>query len=76
MPQTKISDKYQVVIPKEIRKKVGLKEGQSLNVYAAGDKIVLSPQKIWPDGYIGSQEDIWKDVDVAKYLAAERDSWQ
>lgn len=76
MPQTKISDKYQVVIPREIRKKVGFKEGQSLNVYAVADKVVLSPRKIWPDDYIGSQKDIWKDVDVSKYLAAERDSWQ
>lgn len=75
MPQTKISDKYQVVIPREVRKKVGFKEGQKLNVYVAGDKVVLSLRKIWPDDYIGNQKDIWKDVDIAKCLIEERDSW-
>ncbi len=75
MPQTKVSDKYQVVIPKKIRERIKIKEGQELNVYALDEGILLTPQKRWPEEYIGSQKDIWKNIDVAKYLMEERESW-
>ncbi len=38
---TKVSDKGQVVIPKEIREKVGFKEGAKLIVVATEDAVVL-----------------------------------
>lgn len=75
MPLTKVSGKYQVVIPKKVRDKARIKEGQELNVYVLEEGILLTPKKKWPEDYIGSQKDIWQNVDVAKYLAEERDSW-
>jgi AbrB family looped-hinge helix DNA binding protein len=38
---TKVSDKGQVVIPKEIREKVGFREGAKLIVVATEDAVVL-----------------------------------
>ncbi|MGC8816517.1 MAG: AbrB/MazE/SpoVT family DNA-binding domain-containing protein [Candidatus Hadarchaeum sp.] len=38
---TKTSIKGQLVIPKEIRRELGIKEGQLMLVYAAGDRIIL-----------------------------------
>jgi len=38
---TKVSDKGQVVIPKEIRDKLGFKEGTRLIVVATEDAVVL-----------------------------------
>lgn len=38
---TKVSDKGQVVIPKEIRDKMGFKEGTKLIVIATSDAVVL-----------------------------------
>ncbi len=38
---TRVSDKGQVVIPKEIRDKVGFKEGTKLIVIATEDAVVL-----------------------------------
>ncbi len=38
---TKVSDKGQVVIPKEIRDKMGFKEGTKLIVMVSGDAVVL-----------------------------------
>ncbi len=38
---TKVSDKGQVVIPKEIRDKLGFKEGTKLIVVATEDAVVL-----------------------------------
>ncbi len=41
MAKTKLSSRGQIVIPKEIREKLGLSPGQKLEVYEEDDKIVL-----------------------------------
>ncbi len=38
-----VSPKYQVVIPKEVREKLGLSPGQKIQVVVYGDRIVLIP---------------------------------
>jgi len=38
-----ISPKFQVVIPKEIREKLGLSPGQKVQVFVYGDRIELIP---------------------------------
>jgi len=38
---TKTSVKGQLVIPKKIRRDLGIKDGQLMLVYAAGDRIIL-----------------------------------
>ena len=43
MIKTKVSSKGQVVIPKEIRDKLGIKPGAILNVSIEGKKIILEP---------------------------------
>jgi len=44
MARTKVSSKYQVVIPKEVRESMGLKVGQELQVVAKGGMITLVPE--------------------------------
>lgn len=75
MATTKVTTKYQVVIPKIIRQQASIKEGQELYVYMVGKEILLSPKKRWPGDYIGSQKDVWQNIDVAKYLKEERSAW-
>ncbi|MGZ8798010.1 MAG: AbrB/MazE/SpoVT family DNA-binding domain-containing protein [Thermoanaerobaculia bacterium] len=45
MARTRVSSKYQVVIPKEIRKEVGIRPGQELQVVAKGGTITLIPDR-------------------------------
>ena len=78
--QTLVNVKYQVVIPKEARKKINLKPGQKMNVEVMGEKVVLSKIRkktewSWPGDYIKRLGGIWKDVDIDKYLDKERNSW-
>ncbi len=40
-----VSPKYQIVIPKEIRTKVGLRKGQKMHISIKGKSIVLMPDK-------------------------------
>ena len=42
---TKISTKGQVVVPSAIRRRLGLRSGDLLDVKAEGERIVLTPQR-------------------------------
>ena len=82
MNQTLISTKYQVVIPKEVRKKIKLEPGQKLNVNVAGDQIILSPTQTskklnWPEDHLKKLKGLWKSTsDIDKYLEEEDKSWE
>ena len=45
MARTKVSPKFQVVIPKEVRERMDLRVGQELQVVAKGGVIVLVPER-------------------------------
>ena len=45
MARTRVSSKYQVVIPKEVRSRAGIRPGQEFQVIAKGGVIVLVPQR-------------------------------
>ena len=80
--QTLVSTKYQVVIPKEIRKKITVKPGQRMNIDIMGEKIVLSKHEQkkkwqWPDDYYKNLKGLWKSSeDIEKYLEEEDKSWE
>lgn len=42
---TKLSTKGQVVLPSQIRGRLGLQPGDPLDARVAGDRIILTPQK-------------------------------
>lgn len=80
MIQTSVSTKYQVVIPKEARRKLKIQPGQKLNVNVAGEQIILSPAPTntkwnWPRDHIKKLGGIWKPEEIDKYLEEERNSW-
>lgn len=45
MARTRVSPKYQIVIPKEVRESMNLQVGQELQVVAKGDTITLVPER-------------------------------
>jgi len=45
MPQTVVSSKYQIVIPKEVRTKFALEKGQVLQVVVRNGVIMLVPDR-------------------------------
>jgi AbrB family looped-hinge helix DNA binding protein len=58
-----VSPKFQVVIPRAVREKLGLKPGQKLQVLADNNQVILIPVRpihaargslkgmVWPDNY-------------------------
>jgi AbrB family looped-hinge helix DNA binding protein len=45
MTRARVSPKFQIVIPKEIRERHGLKAGQELQVFSKGTMIMLVPDR-------------------------------
>jgi AbrB family looped-hinge helix DNA binding protein len=45
MARTRVSPKYQIVIPKEVRESMDLKVGQELQIVAKGGTITLVPER-------------------------------
>ena len=43
MPTVKVSPKYQVVIPKEVRESMGIKPGQEVHIMVYSGRIELIP---------------------------------
>lgn len=82
MQQTLVSTKYQVVIPREVRKKIKVTPGQRMTIAVVGEQIILSPMKLkkkweWPDDYLKNLKGLWKNTkDIEKYIEKERNSWE
>jgi len=74
---TRVSSKYQVVIPKSVREKVGVNKGDELIVTVQGSDIVL---KVKPNNFtdhmLGLHREVWEDVDATDYVDGERTSWE
>ena len=72
----KVSSKYQIAVPQMARKKLNIKQGDRLLVDVQDGVIVLIPQpKRYTEYLQGLHGDIWKGVDIEKYLNGERDAW-
>jgi AbrB family looped-hinge helix DNA binding protein len=72
----KVSSKYQIAVPQIARKKLNIKQGDLLLVDGQDGVIVLIPQpKRYTDHLQGLHSEIWKNIDVEKYLNGERGAW-
>lgn len=74
-----VGTKYQIVIPKEARKKLkGLKPGNKVSVYVKADNTIsIKPEpKSWVEQYGGIAKEAWKGIDTTKYLEKLRNEWE
>ena len=72
----KVSAKYQIAVPQIARKKLNIKKGDRLLVDVQDGVIVLIPEPKRYATYLqGLHGEIWKGVDVQKYINDERGAW-
>ncbi|MEW6606614.1 MAG: AbrB/MazE/SpoVT family DNA-binding domain-containing protein [bacterium] len=58
----KLSSKYQIVIPKKIRRELNLKSGDELIMKIEDDKIIMRAKpKSYTDYMLGLGEKVWKE---------------
>ena len=79
MPLTKVSHKFQVVIPKEVRESLGISRGDKLEVCGKNHEIIMKKSKAKKPLSLkdlkGLGKEIWKGVDIEDYINKERESW-
>ena len=66
MPLTKVTRNGQVTIPSELRRQIGIEEGDLIELEAVGDHLILVPKKLIDK----SQTYFW----TPKWQAAEREA--
>lgn len=79
MQQVTVGTKYQIVIPKEVRRKIkGLKPGAKVSVYLNNENslTIEASQKSWLERTRGIATEAWKGIDTTKYLDDLRNEWE
>lgn len=70
-----ISDKYQVVIPKEVRQKLNLQPRDTLLFLIEGDTVFVRPKPVsFTEQLRGLHKQVWP-ADPEAWLAEERATW-
>jgi len=73
-----VTSKYQVVIPKAVRKIVKIKAGDKVLVQALGDMVVIQQkdhQQSWANTLLGLGKETWQDLNPLTYIREERATW-
>ncbi|ASJ01225.1 AbrB/MazE/SpoVT family DNA-binding domain-containing protein [Thermococcus gorgonarius] len=77
MPITKVTRNYQITIPAEIRKALGIKEGEYLTVELRGDEIVIKrARKKWKTFRLGRKLTAEELEMISEEVMEEEMSWE
>ena len=73
----KVSARYQIVIPKRVRERLGLQPGDYLLLSVEEDKVVM---RLRPRSYAGHlrglHKEVWQGVEAEDYVRGERETWE
>ena len=76
MTVAKVGERYQIVVPKDVREALHLKPGDRLDVRIEEGKVVMIPQTSHISRLFGKHRDLWKDTEAVAYIRSERESWR
>jgi len=75
--RVKLGRKGQVVIPKEVREALGLREGDVLLVGVEGGRVILVPPEEYARRTKGALRGIWGgEEEISAHIQKERDAWE
>jgi AbrB family looped-hinge helix DNA binding protein len=73
----KLTEKYQITIPREVRRRLGLRAGDVIYLALEGEKVVLRGARGgWTEATRGLGAELWKEEGGAQAIERERDSWE
>ena len=73
-----VGSRYQIVIPKEVRKKLkGLRPGAKVGLRVSNENTATlnTEPKSWLERTRGMMRNAWKGIDTTKYLEELRNEW-
>lgn len=72
----KLTSKYQITLPAEIRRSLHLKAGDVVSLTLDGDQVTLrAVQGGWTQASRGLGAELWRQVGGVAAVEAERDGW-
>jgi AbrB family looped-hinge helix DNA binding protein len=83
MVEVEVSDRYQIELPEEARRALGIKPGDRLRVDVRDSQVLLTPEQTpedreaqrQVDSITGLHKEIWEGVDVDEYINELRGPW-
>ena len=73
-PSVKVSNRYQIAVPQQARKRLKIKSGDRLLVDVQDGMLILMPEpKNYTEQMAGLHREIWEKS--GEYLSEERDIW-
>lgn len=73
----RLSAKYQIEVPREVRRQLNFEAGDGLLVEVQGNTVVLVPR---PRSYTarlrGLHKEVWRNTDAAAYVREDRRRWR
>ena len=79
MASSKLSHKYQIVIPKAVREKMRLRLGSVVTIRSIDEKhaLIVKHPKDYVTTLKGLGKDVWQNLGgVSRYIKQERGSWK
>ncbi|RLI25704.1 AbrB/MazE/SpoVT family DNA-binding domain-containing protein [Candidatus Bathyarchaeota archaeon] len=72
----RVSRKYQVVIPKRVRRALNIGCGDELIVSVKDGQILMRPKpKRYVDYMRGLYKEVWRGVEATEHVEGEREAW-
>ena len=72
-----LTDEYQITIPEEVRRRLGLRAGDMVYLRLEGDQVVLSGSSGgWTEATRGLGAEMWRSEGGAAVIERDRDSWE
>ncbi len=72
----KLTSKYQITLPAEIRRSLHLQAGDVVYLALEGDQVTLRALRGgWTEASRGLGSELWRKVGGAAAIEAERDAW-
>ncbi|MBE9168337.1 AbrB/MazE/SpoVT family DNA-binding domain-containing protein [Pleurocapsales cyanobacterium LEGE 06147] len=76
MTIAKLGERYQIVVPKDVRQALKLKPGDRLDVRVENGKVVMIPQQIQSSRLSGKHRTLWQETNAVAYIRGKRESWR
>lgn len=73
----KVSSRYQIAVPAEARKRLGIQRGDRLLVEVRDGSLLLLPEpRDYPRHLRGLHREVWEGVEPQEYVGQEREAWR
>ena len=77
MAKVRVSSKFQIAVPAEVRRQLGIRAGDTLVIDVQGEHAVLLREpEDWAGKFFGLHQQVWSGIDADEYVRRERATWR